>query len=231
MVLTFADPALTVANKPVEDTLPTLVFEVAHVTDEEIFDFELSEYVPVAVHCVVCPTISDEEAHDTEIKVKITGTGFTVRDTSLEHVPSFVAMIVVVPADAAINSPVFDVVPTNVFEDTHNTDDDMFAVVPSEKVLVAVHCVVSPTVKLVELHEMEIEFKDTGDVFTVMDTPPLVFPSNVAVTPEEPADTPVKTPDDEIVPTLVLVDDNVAEDVMSFIEPSEYVPVTVHWVV
>ncbi len=78
VALMFAVPEAEAVKSPAEEMLPTDVFEEVHVTEDEISFVELSEYVPVAVHCAVCPVFIELGAQLTESDVSVGADGTVV---------------------------------------------------------------------------------------------------------------------------------------------------------
>lgn len=85
----------------------------------------------------------------------------TVLVTLLLVTPSFVAVILVVPAAIAVNTPEVDIVPIDVLVEDQVTEEVTSAVELSEYVPVAVNCAVALTFKVVWGVEIEMDDKVT----------------------------------------------------------------------
>ena len=68
------EPAATAVTRPALFTVALLWSEVSHVTAFVRFCVVVSEYVPVAVACAVCPTVN-AVAHEVERLTSVVGGG------------------------------------------------------------------------------------------------------------------------------------------------------------
>jgi len=112
-----------------------------------------------------------------------------------------------------------------VLTDDHVTDPVTFCAVPLLKLPVAVYCNVPP-VKMDAFAGVTTTDTNTGAV-TVATVEPLMEPE-VARIVLVPGATPRASPVAEIVATAVLVEDQVAVSVRSWVLPSLYVPVAMN---
>ena len=138
-------PAAKAVARPVLLTVATDVFEEFQVTCVVISRLVPSENVPVAVNCWVTPSgtlgiLGVTGITTIEIKVP----EFTVRIVLPETVPK-VAVMVAVPPETAVASPLLLTVATSVFDEFQVACVVISKLAPSEKVPMAVNCSVSPT--------------------------------------------------------------------------------------
>ena len=172
--------------------------------------------------------------------------------------PDMTAVIFAVPAAMPVANPPAEIVAVPIVSLAHVTWELMFAVDPSEYVAVAINCWVEPTAKLtgeagvtviednvtgdvvtevvgvvVEVVELVVEVVEVGDAAatTAKLTDGLVMPDRVAEILAVPAATPVARPVESMVTIPVVSVAQVTSEVMSILEPFEYVPVAVNgWV-
>ena len=153
-----AVPALFAVTRPVLSTVATVVLSLIHVTVLST----ASDGLTVAVNCNVSPSVS--EALDA---LSVIDVGFTFSFTDMLHVacfplPSFALhVIVAVPADFAVTSPVDDTVATDVSSDVQLT----LLLVAELGLTAALSCVVSPTYR-----EAEVLFSVILVTYTVADS-------------------------------------------------------------
>jgi len=133
-----------------------------------------------------------------------TGAGVTVT-AELPLLPSLVAVMVAVPADTAVTSPVLDTVATAALSELHVTSLPVNTLPFAAKV-VAVACAVSTAVMVLGVRATVTDATEAG--FTVTVALPL-FPSLVAVITAVPGATPVTTPLVRTVATEEFPDDHV----------------------
>jgi hypothetical protein len=119
-----------------------------HVTDVVISCVVLSEYVPVAVNCLVPPLLTFVLDGVTAMDVKVVPPPpppllVTVSRVFPEIVPD-VAVIVVEPAATPVANPPLLMVATPVFDEFHATDAVRSCVLLFEYVPVAINCCVLP---------------------------------------------------------------------------------------
>src|SRR5204863_9228971 len=96
-----AEPAVTLATRPLPLTVATLGLPLVHVTIRPV-SVPPAESFGVAVSCTVCPTVRLVVAG--EIATEATGTVVTMRAAVL-HLPSLVAVIVAEPAVTPATRP------------------------------------------------------------------------------------------------------------------------------
>jgi hypothetical protein len=151
----------------------------------------------------------------------------TVRVVLPEIVPE-VAVMAAAPAETAVARPLLLTVAANVFNELQATDMVISWVVPSETVPVAVNCWVDPTemIGLAGVTAME----DRVEEVTVRVVLPEIVPK-VAVMAAVPAETAVARPLLLMVATDVLEEFQLTCVVISWVVPSENVPLAVNcWV-
>lgn len=148
-----AFPLFTPVASPFEPEalliVAALVFEELHVTAVVKFWVVPSEYVPVAVNCLVVPLTIEGLAGVIAIEARVAGVTVSVAD--FDTLPA-VAVIVVVPTATEVASP-FDpaallIVATPTVLEVQVTVLVRFCVDPSEYVPVAVNCVFVPSAML-----------------------------------------------------------------------------------
>jgi hypothetical protein len=223
-------PAATAVTVPDDDTVatPVLVDAQLGVT----VDVVPSLYVAVALTVVVAPPISDvDDALTVTLDTVTVSTGaFTVMVGDVPLCPSYVPVIVTVPAATAVTVPDDDTVATPVL-----LDDQLavtVAVVPSLYVAVALTVVVSSTSKLVSdtlTDRLDTVGAGAAGALTVIVGDVPLWPSYVPVIVTVPAATPVTVPDDDTVATPVLLDTQLGVTVAAV--PSLYVAVALTVVV
>ena len=153
-----AVPAFFAVTKPLLSTVATVVLSLIHVTVLSA----ASDGLTVAVNCKVSPSVS--EALDA---LSVMEVGVTSSFTDMLHVacfplPSFALHVMVaVPADFAVTSPVDETVATEVSSDVQPT----FLLVAELGLTVALSCVVSPTCR-----EEEVLFNVMLMTYTVADS-------------------------------------------------------------
>ena len=158
VAMMLAVPALFAVTRPVLSTVATVVLSLIHVTVLST----ASDGLTVAVNCKVSPSVS--EALDALSVIEV---GFTSSFTDMLHVacfplPSFALHVMVaVPADFAVTSPVDETVATEVSSDVQPT----FLLVAELGLTVALSCVVFPTYR-----EAEVLFNVMLVTYTVADS-------------------------------------------------------------
>ncbi len=139
----------------------------------------------------------------------------TVTVAWLEVIPENVAVIVVVPAPAAVASPCVPaellIVATRLLEEVHVAFDVIFCLVPSENVPVTVNCCVAPLAIVTPVGDIDIETR-SGAV-TVTDVAPDI-PPNVAVTIAKPSAAAVTDP----LPFTVMIPAGAAVHAAKFVK-------------
>ena len=161
MITAPADMPLTI---PVLDTVATDVLLEVHAL--------VVAAVAEPVNCVVAPT-------QIAVFPEIVGRALTVIVVLTVQLLLFVYVIVAVPADTPVTTPVFDTIATAGVPDTHG---------------VVVAAVAEPVNAVVEPTQTEFDPVIVGNAFTVTVTvvvQPLLF---VYVITDVPADTPVTNP-------------------------------------
>jgi hypothetical protein len=161
------------------------------------------------------------EGFDGEIAIDTSVAEVTVSVAPLLVTPDSVAVIVAVPADAPVASPLA-LIDADEDDDCHETCAVRFCVEPSVKLPVAVNCCVVPAaidevcgVTLIELSAAEV-------IVTVIDCVTL---PDAAVTVALPEPTPVATPLLDTDTTPLADEVQLIELVKSCVDPSLYVPV------
>ena len=164
-------------------------------------------------------------------------TGVTVSDTSVadvtlsEAVPLTdpdLAVIVVDPTAAVVARPARLMVATLVAEDAQLAEDVRSWVLPSEYVPVALNWAVVPFA--IDGLAGDTAIDTSAAAVTFKGVLPLTDP-DLAVMVVAPTAAPVATPVAPMVATLLAEDVQFAEDVRSWVLPSEYVPVALNWAV
>src|SRR5208337_1565110 len=216
--------ATAVANPPVVMVATDVVAE-AQVTCLLRFCFVLSEYVPVAVNCWVCPLGTLGLPGVTAIDCSTAAlTVITVEQLIL---PS-VALMVDGPVATAVANPPLVMVATDVVAEAQVTWLVRFCVVLSEYVPVAVNCCVCPLGTLGLPGVTAIDCSTAA--LTVITVEPLILPS-VALMVDGPVATAVANPPLVMVATDVVAEAQVTWLVRFCVVLSEYVPVAVNcWV-
>ena len=216
-------PAARQDARPLEPAalliVDTVAFEELQVTDAVRFCVVPSEYVPVAVNCLVVPFAL--VGLDGLIEMDVSVAGFTVRVVDANLLPK-VAVIVVEPAATDVDRPDALIVATPVFDESQPTEAVRFCVVLSEYVPVATNCFVVPSAMLGFVGVIERDESVAG--FTVRVVDPDMVP-DVTVIVVVPAVTDVAKPPALIVATPVLEEAQVDVNVRSCVVLSENVPV------
>jgi len=215
-------------------TRPLLSIVATDVSDEPQITWVVisllvpSKYVPVAINCIVDSRVRNGLAGI--IFMKIRGIGLTVRAAlpEIEVLVMEVAVIVVVPAEAAVAKPVLLTVATDGSDELQVTCVVISKIVVSEYMPVALNCWVAPTnmVGLAGITTME----DRVAKFTVRSVFPEieVLVMEVAVMVVVPTETAKATP---VVLSIVatVISDEVQVTCVVKVVPSEYVPVAVNF--
>src|SRR5208337_4135035 len=213
--------ATAVANPPLAMVATDVVAE-AQVTWLVRFCVVLSEYVPVAVNCCVCPLRTLGLPGVTAIDCSTAAlTVITVEPLIL---PS-VALMVDGPVATAVANPPLVMVATDVVAEAQVTWLVRFCVVLSEYVPVAVNCWVCPlrTQGLAGVTAIDC----STAALTVITVEPLILPS-VALMFDVPVATAVARPALVMVATEVVAEAQVTWLVRFCVVLSEYVPVAVN---
>jgi len=215
-------PAATAVARPLLLTLATDVLDEPQVTWEVISWLVPSEYVPEAANCWVFPagTLGLAGVTDMEVRIAVV----TLRAVFPEILPE-VAVMVVMPAATAVARPLLLTVATDVLDELQVTCVVISRLVPSEYVPEAANCWAFPagTLGLAGVTEME----DRVAEVTVRVVLPVIL-AEVAVMVVVPAATAVARPLLLTVATDVLDELQVTCGVISWLVPSEYVPVAVN---
>jgi hypothetical protein len=220
-----AVPAVRAVARPLLLIPATVVLDELQVTCVVISRVVPSEKVPVAVNCWVAPPGTLGLAGVIAIEDRVPEV--TVRVVLPETVPE-VAVMVVVPAVRAVARPLLLIPATVVLDELQVTCVVISRVVPSEKVAVAVNCWVIATdmTGLAGVKDME----DWPSEFTVRVVLPETVPE-VAVMVTVPVAMAVARPLLSTVATNGLCEFQVTCAVISWVVPSEKVPVAVNcWV-
>ena len=220
-----AAPTAPAVARPVLLTVATDVLEEAQVTCGVMSWLVPSEYVPEAANCLVFPAGTIGLAGVTDMEDRVAGV--TVRVVFPEILPE-VAVMAVVPVAPAVAKPLLLTVATDVLEEAQVTCVVMSWLVPSEYVPEAANCLVFPAgmLGLAGVTDME----DRVAEVTVRVVLPELFPE-VAIMVEVPAARPVARPVLLTDATDVLDKLQMTCVVISWLVPSEYVPVAVNcWV-
>jgi hypothetical protein len=115
-----AAPAVTPCTTPLDDTVATAVFELAHVTVRPArMLFAASRRV--ACKATVCPVETLALLGLTTTDATGAGAGAATVTVLLPVLPSLVAVIVTVPAATPCTSPLEDTVAREAFDDDHVT--------------------------------------------------------------------------------------------------------------
>jgi hypothetical protein len=168
-------PAATPDASPLLLIVATDVLADTQVTVLVRFCVELSENIPVAVNCWVCPFTMLGLAGVTEIDWSV-GVGLVTVSVVWPVTPLSDAVIVDVPAATPVASPALLIVATPVLADAQVTWFVRFCIELSENVPVAVNCCVDPLVMLgfVGVTEIDCSVGELEATFTVADIPPAV---------------------------------------------------------
>jgi len=197
----------------------TVAFEELQVTDAVRSCVVPSEYVPIAVNCLVVPFAF--VGLDGLIEMDASVAGVTVRVLDADLLPK-VAVIVAEPAATALISPGALTIATPAFDESQPTEAVRFCVVLSEYVPVATNCFDVPSGMLGFVGVIEMDESVAG--FTVRVVDPDMVP-DVTVIVVVPAVTDVARPPALIVATPVLEEAQVDVNVRSCVVLSENVPV------
>ena len=219
-----AVPAATAVTRPLLVTVAAVVFDEPQVTCVVMSKFVPSEYVPVAVNCGVSPTgmlglagVTDMEDRIAEVTVSV----------ALPEMLPNVAVIFAVPATTAVASPLLLTVAADVFDELQATCVVISRVVPPD-VTVAVNCVASPTGVLGLVGVTAMEDMAVAAVRVVL---PEILPRLAVMVAVLPAATPVGTvtrPPLVTVATAVFDEPQITWVVISWLVPSEYMPIAVN---
>jgi len=186
-----------------------LVLLDAHVALDVMLAVDPSEYFPVAVNCLVPPTLLIvDPVGDNDMLTSVTAVTVSV-SLGLVMDPTF-AVIFVVPIPSVLAKPLELIVATPVLLDAHVTPDESVAVEPSVYVPVAVNCFVSPlaTLGLAGVTAM----LTSALAATVNTSAGLVTDPTFAVMFVVPVATVLAKPLELIVALLVLLDAHVTPD-------------------
>ena len=224
----FAFPGVAPVAKPVAEMVAILGFELAQVALAVTSTVLPSVYSAVAVNCCVAPTAKpDTTFRDIEMEDivgLVSGSDTFIVNAGLVT-PELVTVISVLPGALPVAKPIVEIVATVGTELSHVPVKVTSSVDPFEKVPLAVNCCVAFTVKLNGedcLMVMDNNFT-TGKV-----TAWLLISSKDALISVLPGTIPVTTPLAEMVAISVSELAQVTRDVMSAVDPSEYVPVAVN---
>jgi hypothetical protein len=150
----------------------------------------------------------------------------TVNAAAVDVLPPNVAVMLLPPGATPVATPRLDTVAIVVLDDTHETEDVTFCVVPSEYCAVAVNCFVVPAA-IVAVGGVTMTLVSVPDP-TVSTAVPVTAPL-VAVMVTLPGATGCARP--VVAATVALVaseDDQVTKPVMSRVVLSENAPVAVN---
>ena len=214
-----AVPPKTAVARPVLLTVATDKLDEVQATAGVISRVVPSENVPVAINCWVPPTDMIGLAGVTAMEDRVEEV--TVRVVLPEIGPE-VAVMVELPATRAVASPLLSTEATDVLDELQVTDVVISWVVPSENVPVAVSCWVDPADRLGLAGVTAME--DRAPVLTVRVVLPDIVPE-VAVIVAVPAETAVARPLLLTVAIDVLDELQVTDTLISWVVPSENVPV------
>jgi hypothetical protein len=191
-------PGETPVTTPTDDTVATVLLLDVHVTARSVTTVPIWSFT-VAVSVVVCPVMTLAVAGVTVTLA--TGSAITVT-VDVPLFPSLVAVMVAVPPDAPVTTPVLETVATAALLELHETTRSV-TTVPFASLTVATSVVVSPSLTFTVAGETVT--LPTGTAATVTAEVP-DLPSLVAVIVTEPAATPVTTPVADTVASAVLLD-------------------------
>ncbi len=133
-------PAERAVARPEESMVATVVSELTQVAVEVKSAVLESLKVPVAVNCWVCPSSIETLVGVTAMEVKVGGGVVTCRLAEPLVIPSWEAVMSVVPAERAVARPEESMVAMAVSELTQVAVEVKSAVLESLKVPVAVNC-------------------------------------------------------------------------------------------
>ena len=220
--LMVAEPVATAVAKPLPLTVATDGLEEVQKTCLVISWLVPSEYMPDAVNCWVAPTGMLGLAGVTNIEDRVADVAVRV---VLPRIVPEVAVMVAVPATAAVAKPLLLTVATDVLDEVQMTSVVISWVVPSEYKPEAANCWVTPPgmLGLAGVTDME----DRVAEVTVRVACPEVAPE-VAVMIAVPAATAVAKPLLLTVATDGLDELQMTCGVISWLVPSEYVPEAVN---
>lgn len=209
-----AVPCATALTTPVADTPATDEFEVVQFTVDVKFCVEPSEYVPVAVSCVLSPAAAVGLGGVIEIDCNVAEVIVSV--APLLVTPDSDAVMVAEPADTPVATPLA-LIDAADDDDCQETCELRSCVEPSEKVPVAVNCSVVPEAIDADAGVTLMEFKAAEVIVTEIDC---VMLPDVAVTVAFPCPTPVATPVLETETTPLEEEVQLIELVRSCVDPS-----------
>ncbi len=222
-----AEPEATGAARPIE---PAVSLMLATADDEELqttlvvrFCVELSEYVPVATNCWIIPSARLGFAGDIAMETSVAGVTAIAVDP--ETAPN-VAVIDALPGDAGVTSPRDPVIVLTLAMDGedefHVTSWVKFCVELSEKVPVAANCSVVPIAILELAGVTAMDCRVAGVIVNVVQ--PDMFPFLAVMVFLHGPLSPI-FPKLIIMALIVSDDPHVTDDVMSWVELSENIPV------
>jgi hypothetical protein len=207
-------PAATPVARPLELIVATELVAEAQVAVEVTIPIEPSLYDAVAVNCSVSVVYVLALGGDTAMEVTVLAC--TVRVTPALVTPLRAAVTTLEPPATPVASPLELTVATDWVADVQVAVELTFAVEPSLYVAVAVNCWVAPT-RIVALEgDTAMEVRAAATLRVAL---PLI-PLRVADTVVEPASIPFANPLALTVATDWLAAAQVAEEVMSAVEPS-----------
>ena len=217
-------PAVTAVANPLALIVATVVVCEVHVAVLVKFCVELSEKVPVAVNCSVALIAIEGFAGVTAIDTSVGAVTVSIVEPLIAPEA---ALIVLIPVPTAFANPPAAIVATLVVCELHVAVLVRFCVELSEKVPVAVNCLVVPLVIEGFAGVTAIDTNVGAVAVTVRVVEPLTAPE-AALIVLVPAATPVAKPPALIVATLVVCEVHVAVLVRFCVELSEKVPVAVN---
>jgi hypothetical protein len=210
---------------------PVAIPVVAIVATEVLFEIQftvvlisrvvLSENVPVAIKVFVDPINIEAVVGVIAIETKVLVV--TIIVVVIETLPD-VAVMVAVPAETPVTMPVVAIVAMPLLFEDQLTVLLISRLEPSEKTPVATKFCVWPLEIDAAKGVMPIELKVASITVNVVVSE---IPAEVAVIEDEPIDTDVAIPVEEIV-AFALLEVQVTVEVISLLVPSEKVPVAVN---
>ena len=149
--------------------------------------------------------VSEPELSVTSTDATGTGVGAFTASCALPEIPPLVAVMVALPAANAVTSPDAETVASAVLSELHVMTRPS-STPPLASRVIAVACVIWPTVSDAELRETPTDDTGAGEGAAIVTAALPAWPSLVAVMVALPAVTAVTSPDAETVAASVLSD-------------------------
>ena len=220
-------PSLIPVANPFNDIVATSVLELTQVTSEVMSAVEPSVLTAVAINCSVRPIAKlagTAGVISMEDNVKVT----TVKFITGLVIPDKAAVILIFPIATPVATPAEDIVAMLTSELVQVTLEVISIVVRSAYVPVATNSCVESIAKLAGVVGVTVMEDKSGAGTIVKFVTVLVKSPKVAVIFVVPTATPVAKPAAEMVAILVSELAHFTLEVISALEPSEYVPVAVN---